>query len=66
MQTAATPSLLTIPETAALLRVHRATLYRAVARGELDARRLGANGPLRMSAVEGYARPARTDEEPRL
>jgi len=51
--------LLTVPEAARRLRIHRVSLYRAVKRGELQAFRVGANGPLRISrtALEEYLRP---------
>ena len=52
--------LLTVPEAARRLRLHRVSVYRAVQRGELQAFRVGTNGPLRISraALDEYLRPA--------
>ena len=66
MSTSATrPQLLTTGEAAHVLRVHRSTIYRAVSRGELQALRLGTNGPLRvpLAAVEAYTRPAHSPDK---
>jgi excisionase family DNA binding protein len=61
----ATADLLTVPEVAQRLRLHRISIYRAVERGELAAYRLGGNGPLRIpeAAIADYLRP--TTKEPR-
>lgn len=54
--------LLTVDEIAVRLAVHRATVYRAIDRGELQARRLGENGSYRVTeaALEAFLRPVRT------
>jgi excisionase family DNA binding protein len=52
MSTIATTRLLTIPEVARLLRVHRDTVYRKIQRGELLAVRLGPTGSLRVDQTE--------------
>lgn len=52
--------LLTIPEAARLLRVSTHTVRRRIADGQLEARRVGALGPLRIPAraLGGLLRPA--------
>jgi excisionase family DNA binding protein len=59
--------LLTVNEAARRLRMSRVSLYRAVARGELDAYRVGENGPLRIpaDALERFLRPALESKGPR-
>ena len=54
MSTATTTQtpLLTIPQVARRLGLHRDTVYRKVAAGEIPALRLGENGPLRVPADE--------------
>jgi excisionase family DNA binding protein len=48
------PPLLTVPEFAAALRVHPASIYRRIQSGEIEARRIGAppGGRFRISADE--------------
>jgi excisionase family DNA binding protein len=52
--------LLTVDEVAAVLRCSRHSVYRAVARGELRALRVGERGPLRVRRrdVEQFLQPA--------
>jgi excisionase family DNA binding protein len=54
MQATQAPSLLTVPEFAAALRVHPASIYRRIQSGEIEARRIGAppGGRFRISADE--------------
>jgi excisionase family DNA binding protein len=49
-----TPLFLTVPEFAAALRVHPASIYRRIQSGEIDARRIGVppGGRFRISADE--------------
>jgi len=69
MSTAETDRLLAPCEVAHRLRCSPVTVYRAISRGELEARRLGENGSLRVSedALERFLRPAYapTDEAAR-
>ena len=53
-------NLRTVAETAAELHCSRASVYRAIGRGELEAVRLGEAGPLRVreAAVDGFLVPA--------
>jgi excisionase family DNA binding protein len=48
------PPLLTVPELAAALRVHPASIYRRIQSGQIRARRIGASpgGRLRIPATE--------------
>ena len=51
--TATQPRLLTVDEVAERLGVHRITVYRRIARGDIPAVRLGGHGaPLRVDADE--------------
>jgi excisionase family DNA binding protein len=52
--------LLTVGETAAVLKCSTATVYRAIERGQLEARRLGQSGPFRVTddAINRYLLPA--------
>ena len=53
MPTATTTELLTIPEVARRLGLHRDTVYRKIAAGEIPALRLGGeHGPLRVPVDE--------------
>jgi excisionase family DNA binding protein len=54
MQATQAPPLLTVPEFAAALRVHPASIYRRIQSGEIEARRIGAppGGRFRISADE--------------
>jgi excisionase family DNA binding protein len=54
MQATQTQALLTVPEFAAALRVHPASIYRRIQSGEIEARRIGAppGGRFRISADE--------------
>ena len=54
MQATQAPPLLTVPEFAAALRVHPASIYRRIQSGEIEARRIGAppGGRFRISAAE--------------
>jgi len=54
MHATQSPPLLTVPELAAALRVHPASIYRRIQSGEIEARRLGAapGGRLRIPATE--------------
>jgi excisionase family DNA binding protein len=63
--TAETRRLLTPSEAARELRLSRQTVYRRIASGELEARRVGVSGPLRVpeEAVERLLRPARETGE---
>ncbi len=65
MTTTATDRFLAPGEAAQRLRCSIVTVYRAINRGELKARRLGAHGSLRISedAVERFMRPVRTPDE---
>jgi excisionase family DNA binding protein len=58
-ETLTDPVYLTITEVARTLRQSRATVYRKVTTGELEAFRLGEAGPLRIrvSALEAHLRP---------
>jgi excisionase family DNA binding protein len=60
MSTAEIEPLRSVAEVARALRVSTVTIYRAVGRGELEAVRIGASGPLRISeaALEHFLRPA--------
>jgi excisionase family DNA binding protein len=49
MQMDATTTLLTVPQAAALVGVHRATVYRAIRRGDLHADRFGRSGAYRIA-----------------
>jgi excisionase family DNA binding protein len=54
MQALQAPPLLTVPELAAALRVHPASIYRRIHSGEIRARRIGAapGGRLRVPSSE--------------
>jgi excisionase family DNA binding protein len=54
MQATHQPPLLTVPEFAAALRVHPASIYRRIQSGEIEARRIGRppGGRFRISADE--------------
>ena len=54
MQATQAPPLLTVPEFAAALRVHPASIYRRIQSGQIEARRIGAppGGRFRISADE--------------
>jgi excisionase family DNA binding protein len=54
MQALQAPPLLTVPELAAALRVHPASIYRRIQSGEIQARRIGAapGGRLRVPSSE--------------
>ena len=55
---------MTVDEVAQVVHVSRATIYRRVADGSLQALRVGQNGHLRVQArdVEALLRPARAEE----
>lgn len=46
--------MLTIPDTAALLRVHRATVYRLVASGELARIKIGRAARITEDSLRGF------------
>jgi excisionase family DNA binding protein len=50
------PSVLTVDEVAALLRVNRKTVYEALARGEIPARRIGTTYRISRAAVVDWLR----------
>jgi excisionase family DNA binding protein len=75
MSTIATRQLLTVREAARALRLHEASVYRAIASGSLPAYRVGGeHGPLRIEdraiseflrpTVGEQAAPTRTEETP--
>jgi len=57
---ASAPELLTVAEVARVLRCSPTSVYRRVWDGQLEARRVGETGPLRIepAAVERLLRPA--------
>jgi excisionase family DNA binding protein len=54
MSTIATPSLLSVAETARILRISRATAYRLVSTGELPAVRVGGQYRVDQDALNAY------------
>jgi excisionase family DNA binding protein len=62
MQVTESRRLLDVTQAARLLRVCPTTIRRKIARGELDAVRLGANGTYRVTqdAIDRFLRPAST------
>jgi excisionase family DNA binding protein len=57
----AAPEFFTVSEAARRLRVEPLTIYRRIHRGDLEARRLGPHGPLRIeaAALDRFAAPVR-------
>ncbi len=65
MSNGETSQLLVPKEVARRLRCQPVSVYRAIARGELEAVRLGEHGSLRVSdaALERFLRPAHVERE---